>query len=57
MFLKFAEMPKVDAVKIITVVTFMEVYILFFLLLLQEGDVVDQGKVFLNSLLLPTNKN
>ena len=50
-------MPKVDAVKIITVVTFIEFYILFFLLLLQEGDVVDQGKVFLNSLLLPTNKN
>ena len=49
-------MPKVDVVKIITVVTFIEFYILFFLLL-QEGDVVDQGKVFLNSLLLPTNKN
>ena len=37
-------MPKVDVVKIITVVTFIEFYILFFLLLLQEGDVVGQGK-------------
>ena len=42
--------------KFVTVVTFIEFYILFFLLL-QEGDVVDQRKMFLNSLLLPTNKN